>query len=85
MEALWLGDGTIGLDLDRCIGCGLCTSTCPTGSLTLMRKPEWEQREVPKDMIQTSFKLGRARGKLGGGSLVKMMLKSKIDRLLAPK
>jgi len=85
MEALKLEDEKAFLDRDRCIGCGLCVSTCPTESLSLSRKPEAEQLEIPKDMIQSSIKLGQTRGKLGLPSLIGMQLKSKFDRLLASR
>lgn len=85
MEALQLENDTALLDTDRCIGCGLCVSTCPSESLTLVRKPEPEQSKVPKDVIKASINLGRKRGKLGPISLVKMQIKSKLDRLLAPR
>jgi len=35
MDALRTGDGPTRVDLDRCIGCGLCVSTCSTGALGL--------------------------------------------------
>ena len=85
MEALSLEDDKVAVNLDRCIGCGLCVSTCPTESLSLVRKPGPEQPEVPKDMIQLSLKLGQKRGKLGPMELVKMQVKSKLDRILAAK
>jgi len=65
MEAIRMEDDKVALDIDRCIGCGLCVSTCPTGSLTLVRKKESEQREVPRTMIETYFKMAQVRGKLG--------------------
>ncbi len=64
MEALRLEGDTVLLDSDRCIGCGLCVSTCPTDSLSLVRKPESEQPDVPKNFIDAAFKLGKARGKI---------------------
>ncbi len=64
MEALELGDRTVALNLDRCIGCGLCITACPTESLVMVRKPESEQPEVPKNMIEAAMKLGQARGKI---------------------
>ncbi|UCF82171.1 MAG: 4Fe-4S binding protein [Desulfobacteraceae bacterium] len=64
MEALKLNDDTVALDVARCIGCGLCVTTCPTGSLSLLRKSEPEQPEVPKNMMEIAIKLGRVRGKL---------------------
>jgi len=80
MDALTLAADTITLDLDRCIGCGLCVSTCPTGSISLVRKAE--QPAVPKDIVQNLVQLGKARGKITTPGLMKMMVKSKVDRLL---
>jgi Fe-S-cluster-containing hydrogenase component 2 len=83
MDALRLEAGAIELDRGRCIGCGLCVSTCPTGSLTLTRKPESEQPKVPKNGIAAAMELGKARGKLGPADLAVMVVKSKLDRLRA--
>jgi Pyruvate/2-oxoacid:ferredoxin oxidoreductase delta subunit len=85
MEAISLADKKAVLDLNRCIGCGLCVSTCPTESLSLLRKAKAKQPYVPKDIIETHVKLGRARGKLGIGKRVGMQVRSKLDRLLASK
>ena len=85
MEALHLDDKKASLNLKRCIGCGLCVATCPTHSLTLLRKPKEEQPYVPKDIIDTNIKLGKARGKLDMSKLIGMQVKSKLDRLLAPR
>ena len=85
MEALRLEEDKVILDVDHCIGCGLCVSTCPTGSLTLVRKTDSEQQEVPRSISKAFIKLGRVRGKLGPISLAKMQIKSKIDRRLAAK
>jgi len=73
------------MDVKRCIGCGLCVTTCPTSSLSLVRKPKEKQPYIPKDIIETSIKLGKARGKLGISKLIGMQVRSKLDRLLAPK
>ena len=85
MEALSLADKKAVLNLNRCIGCGLCVNTCPTDSLSLLRKPKAKQPHVPKDIIETHMKLGKAHGKLGIGKRVGMQVKSKLDRLLAAK
>ena len=85
MEALRLEANRVQFDASRCIGCGLCVSTCPTGSLDLVRKPQSEQPEVPKDIIDASIKLGKARGKITTPGLMKMMMKSKVDRILTAK
>jgi MinD superfamily P-loop ATPase len=83
MEAVRLDDGKVVLDVHRCIGCGLCVTTCPTASLSLRRKPESAQPLVPKDVVDTFIKLGQVRGKLSTPGLVGMMVKSRVDRLLA--
>lgn len=85
MEALQLEEDKAVLNVDRCIGCGLCVSTCPTDSLTLVRKPDAEQKEVPRNMNEALLNLSRERGKLGPLSLAKMRFKSKLDRRLAAK
>ena len=64
MDALELDGSTIALDVDRCIGCGLCVPTCPTESLALVRKPDSEQPEVPKNVMEAFMRLGKARGKM---------------------
>jgi len=64
MEALELGGKTVALEVDRCIGCGLCITACPTNSLAMVRKPESEQAEIPKNMIEAYRKLAKARGKI---------------------
>jgi electron transport complex protein RnfB len=81
MGALRLESEHAVLDADRCIGCGLCVSTCPTDSLALARKPDSEQPRVPKGGVQSLIELGRARGKFGTADLAWMMLKSKMERL----
>ena len=85
MEALSIDNKKAVLYLNRCIGCGLCVSTCPTNTLSLARKPKAKQPYVPKDIVETNMRLGKARGKLGVGKMIGMQVKSKLDRLLASK
>jgi ferredoxin len=86
MEAIAVNDGgKAGLDSRRCIGCGLCVSTCPNGALSLVRKPEGEQPQIPANMVQASIRWGQARGKLSYPSLAAMQVRSTVDRLRAPR
>jgi len=43
-----MGDEHAVLNADRCIGCGLCVSTCPSGALVLERKPQEALRIAEK-------------------------------------
>lgn len=52
MEALSMEDEKVALNADRCIGCGLCVSTCPSGALRLVRKPQDQQPEIPKNQME---------------------------------
>jgi NAD-dependent dihydropyrimidine dehydrogenase PreA subunit len=53
MQALAEDGDTVSLNADRCIGCGLCVTTCPSGALTLVRKPESDQVEIPDSFDAT--------------------------------
>jgi ferredoxin len=52
MGALSMEDEKVALNADRCIGCGLCVSTCPSGALRLVRKPQDQQPEIPKNQME---------------------------------
>lgn len=38
MDAISLVDRIASVDPDRCIGCGLCASTCPEDAIALIRR-----------------------------------------------
>jgi Fe-S-cluster-containing hydrogenase component 2 len=57
MHAITEKGAKVLLNADRCIGCGLCVSTCPTGALSLVRKPESSQRDIPATFYDTWYKI----------------------------
>ncbi|MCK4976780.1 MAG: 4Fe-4S binding protein, partial [Anaerolineales bacterium] len=83
IEAIEVVDGISTIDLNRCIGCGLCVTTCSTESLLLVRKPVEDLPKVPKTLVDKYIRMGQARGKMKNTDLLSMMVKSKLDRLLA--
>jgi Fe-S-cluster-containing hydrogenase component 2 len=50
MEAIREDNGAYQVDAERCIGCGVCTITCPTDSIALKRRSTWEEAAPPEDM-----------------------------------
>jgi NAD-dependent dihydropyrimidine dehydrogenase PreA subunit len=81
MDAITPDGDVVAVDLKQCIGCGLCVTTCPSGSLTLERKPEEEQREVPATQVRNYMQMARARGKLKSTDVALLALRSAKDRL----
>jgi Fe-S-cluster-containing hydrogenase component 2 len=57
MQAITEENDKVSLNADRCIGCGLCVSTCPTGALSLVRKPESALKDVPATLYDTWYKI----------------------------
>ena len=69
---------------------GGCDSPDPhtmglTSALRLLRKPKAQQPYLSQTALDATIRLGQARGKLNAGKLVRMLVKSKLDRLLAPR
>ena len=42
------------IDERVCIGCGVCTLTCPTESITLERRPPSDQNLPPANLMKWS-------------------------------
>jgi electron transport complex protein RnfB len=83
MEAIGVDNGYAAVNKDRCIGCGLCVSTCPEGAVALVRKPEEEQQRIPRDLTDQYIRALRTRGIVNTRDLVGWQVRSKIERLLA--
>jgi electron transport complex protein RnfB len=56
------GEETYRIIRDRCIGCGLCISTCPSEAIRLVRKPTQERVPPPKDEMDWYEKRAHLRG-----------------------
>jgi Fe-S-cluster-containing hydrogenase component 2 len=83
MDALTLNEGKALLNAERCIGCGLCVTTCKNGALSLKRKPENEQHYIPANLTETYLRLGHVRGKLKISDLIGWKIKSIKDRIIS--
>jgi len=50
------------IDLDRCIGCGLCVTTCPTEAIELLPKSEEKRRVPPASGMDQMIAMANKRG-----------------------
>jgi H+/Na+-translocating ferredoxin:NAD+ oxidoreductase subunit B len=62
MEAITKDNGGYRVKPERCIGCGVCTATCPTDSISLIRKPEGQRDEPPENLSDWYSKRAASRG-----------------------
>ena len=62
VRAIEESDGAYRVLPQRCIGCGLCVSTCPTNALALLRRAENECRTPPFNEEAWYQERGRQRG-----------------------
>jgi Fe-S-cluster-containing hydrogenase component 2 len=63
MQAITLDESHVDVNTDRCIGCGLCVSTCPADALKLVRKPEKHTAEPPDTFNDTWVKIAKDQSK----------------------
>jgi Na+-translocating ferredoxin:NAD+ oxidoreductase subunit B len=80
MDAIQLDNGFAEVVDQRCIGCGLCVTTCPAGAATLRRRRNDDIAYVPHNTIEMHLRLGRTRGRLSAASIMRMGLRSQLDR-----
>jgi NAD-dependent dihydropyrimidine dehydrogenase PreA subunit len=62
MNAVVQGE-TYQVSLDRCIGCGVCKSTCPTGAIELIERPGAEEETPPSDLREWAVQRSDRRWK----------------------
>lgn len=55
------GDGVL-LNRDRCVGCGLCVATCPSGALRLVRRDRAFDKATPENMDELWEIMQRMQG-----------------------
>jgi electron transport complex protein RnfB len=62
VDAIVIEDGYSRVMGERCIGCGVCTTSCPTESIRLVRKPESEHDKPPANLMQWYQERAASRG-----------------------
>lgn len=62
MDAIVIGATDMAeIDLDRCIGCGLCVNVCPEEAIHLELKPENERLMPPETGVHTFMEIAKRR------------------------
>jgi Fe-S-cluster-containing hydrogenase component 2 len=64
MEAIFMEEDLAKIDLKRCVGCGLCVTTCPTKALSLYPKKPKELYTPPAKPMETYLQIAKEMGKI---------------------
>ena len=62
MGAIIERNGEFSVLTDQCIGCGVCSTTCPSESISMELRPETERTEPAEDRAEWSLKRAASRG-----------------------
>ncbi len=62
VNAIFHEEGMYRVAAEKCIGCGLCVSTCPEKALSLVRKPDDQIKTPPEDETQWYIARAKMRG-----------------------
>jgi len=55
-------EGIAQVNLDRCIGCGLCVSKCPSDAILVIPKPDANRRIPPVTSMDQMMQIANKRG-----------------------
>jgi ferredoxin len=61
MDAIAENEGSFSVNGERCIGCGVCTTACPSDAATLKPRPRAEQTKPPKTIVSWAFRRAAQR------------------------
>jgi Fe-S-cluster-containing hydrogenase component 2 len=63
MNALTINDEEVAqVDKERCIGCGLCVTTCETEAMKLIPKSDAEYHVPPANSAEQMMMMAKKRG-----------------------